>query len=107
MRALFLYLAAAVLEIGGCFAFWVWLREGKSWAWAAAGATALMSFAWILTQIPSDFAGRTFAAYGGVYICCSLAWLWRIEGQRPDLWDALGAGCCFVGAGLILFGPRS
>ena len=52
------------------------------------------------------FAGRTFAAYGGVYIAASLLWLWIIEGQRLDKWDILGAIICIAGAVLILFGHR-
>jgi small multidrug resistance family-3 protein len=37
----------------------------------------------------------------------SLAWLWLVEGSRPDRWDVIGAGVCLVGAAIILFGPRS
>jgi small multidrug resistance family-3 protein len=60
----------------------------------------------LLTRVESIFAGRTFAAYGGVYIAASLLWLWLIEGQRPDKWDILGAMICIVGASVILFGER-
>ena len=49
---------------------------------------------------------RAYAAYGGVYIAASLAWLWLIEGSRPDRWDLIGAAICLVGAGVILLGPR-
>lgn len=45
--------------------------------------------------------------YGGVYIGASLAWLWGIEGVRPDRWDTIGATVCFVGAVIILFGSRA
>lgn len=48
-----------------------------------------------------------YAAYGGVYIASSLAWLWVIETQRPDRWDLLGAALCLIGVGVILFGPRA
>jgi small multidrug resistance family-3 protein len=60
----------------------------------------------LLTRIETLFAGRTFAAYGGVYILTSLLWLWTIEGQRPDKWDILGAIICITGAIIILFGQR-
>ncbi len=33
-------------------------------------------------------AGRAYAPYGGIYICASLAWLWAVEGVRPDRWDS-------------------
>ncbi len=54
-----------------------------------------------------DAFHRIGAAYGGVYIAASLAWLWMVEGREPDRWDVIGAGICLVGAGVILLGPRS
>ena len=106
MTSLAFYVAAAVVEIGGCFAFWAWLRLGKSVYWILPGIMSLVIFAVLLTRVESIFAGRTFAAYGGIYIAASLFWLWLIEGQRPDKWDILGASICIVGAAVILFGQR-
>jgi len=100
------YAIAAVAEIIGCFAFWAWLRLGKSVYWILPGIVSLVVFAILLTRIEAIFAGRTFAAYGGVYIAASLLWLWIIEGQRPDKWDILGAIICIAGAVVILFGQR-
>ena len=68
---------------------------------------SLVLFAYLLTLVPSDAAGRAYAAYGGIYIVASLAWLWAIEGVRPDRWDMAGAALCLIGAAIILFGPRS
>ena len=79
-----LYVAAAVAEIGGCFAFWAWLRLDRSPLWLIPGMLSLVLFAWLLTRIDSDFAGRAYAAYGGVYIVASLAWMWAVEGARPE-----------------------
>ena len=67
----------------------------------------LIVFAVILTRIDAAFAGRAYAAYGGVYIASSLVWLWLIEGMRPDRWDVIGGLVCLVGAGIIIFGPRA
>jgi small multidrug resistance family-3 protein len=100
-----IYAAAAIAEIAGCFAFWAWLRLGKSVWWTLPGFISLVVFALLLTRIDSDAAGRAFAAYGGVYIAASLVWLWSVEGIRPDRWDFIGASICLAGAGLILFGP--
>ncbi|MBN9594881.1 MAG: YnfA family protein [Afipia sp.] len=102
-----IYVAAALAEIGGCFAFWAWLRLGKSIWWLAPGILSLVLFAYLLTLVPSDAAGRAYAAYGGIYIVASLAWLWAMEGVRPDRWDMAGAVLCLIGAAIILFGPRS
>jgi small multidrug resistance family-3 protein len=100
------FVIAAVAEIAGCFAFWACLRSGASAWWLAPGVASLALFAWALTRVDAEYAGRTFAAYGGVYIAASLFWLWRVEGVRPDRWDAVGAAVCLVGAAIILFGPR-
>ncbi|MES2602335.1 MAG: YnfA family protein [Pseudomonadota bacterium] len=102
-----IYTAAALAEIGGCFAFWAWLRLGKSIWWIVPGTASLLLFAYLLTLVPTDAAGRAYAAYGGVYIVASLAWLWAAEGVRPDRWDVSGATLCLIGAAVILFGPRS
>ena len=78
------FTAAALAEIAGCFAFWAWLRQGRSILWLAPGVLSLVLFAWLLTLAPSQHAGRAYAAYGGIYIVASLLWLWMAEGQRPD-----------------------
>ena len=106
MTSFAFYAIAAVAEIIGCFAFWAWLRLDKSLYWILPGIVSLIVFAVLLTRINSMFAGRTFAAYGGVYIVASLLWLWIIEGQRLDKWDILGAIICIAGAVVILFGQR-
>jgi small multidrug resistance family-3 protein len=106
MGSIAAYVAAALAEIAGCFAFWAWLRLGKSALWALPGALSLLAFAWLLTRVDSTAAGRAYAAYGGVYICASLGWLWAVEGVTPDRWDTVGATICLVGAAIILFGPR-
>ena len=98
---------AAVAEIAGCFAFWAWLRLGKSALWALPGVASLILFAWLLTRVDSDAAGRAYATYGGIYIAASLAWLWLVEHKAPDRWDLIGATICLVGAGVILLGPRT
>lgn len=101
------YIGAALTEIAGCFAFWAWLRLCHSVWWLVPGLMCLALFAFLLTLVDSNTAGRTYAAYGGVYICASMAWLWIAEGSPPDRWDMTGSAICLLGAGIILFGPRS
>lgn len=105
--AFLIYVAAALAEIAGCFAFWAWLRLDKSPLWLVPGIASLCLFASLLTLIDADHAGRAFAAYGGVYILSALLWMWAVEGARPDRWDVLGSAVALVGAGIILWGPRS
>ncbi|MCL6706373.1 YnfA family protein [Pseudomonas sp. R2.Fl] len=101
-----IYAGAALAEIAGCFSFWVWLRLGRSVWWIAPGMVSLALFAYLLTLVPADAAGRAYAAYGGIYIAMSLGWLWLAEGQRPDHWDIAGALICLVGASIILLPAR-
>ena len=106
MQTVAAYLAAALAEIAGCFAFWAWLRLGRSAGWVAPGMASLALFAFLLTRVDALAAGRAYAAYGGVYIAASLGWLWLVEGVRPDRWDLTGAALCLAGAATILGGPR-
>jgi len=101
-----LYALAALAEIAGCFAFWAWARADRSPLWLIPGIASLALFALLLSRIDAAFAGRAYAAYGGVYIAASLGWLWAVEGARPDRWDLLGAAVCLVGAAIILWAPR-
>jgi len=107
MNTIAIYAGAALAEIAGCFAFWAWLRLERSIWWLFPGMVSLALFALLLTRVDAAFAGRAYAAYGGVYIVSSLIWLWLAEGKIPDRWDMLGAAICLIGTGIILFGPRS
>lgn len=106
LASLAIYLGAALAEIAGCFAFWMWLRQGKSAWWLVPAMAALAGFAYLLTRIDVGFAGRTYAAYGGIYIAASLAWLWLVEGTRPTPWDLGGAALTVAGALVILTGAQ-
>lgn len=93
---------AALFEIAGCFAFWLWLRRGASLPVVVLGVASLIAFAVALTRVESAFAGRAYAAYGGIYIAASLAWLWAVEGQRPTPVDLFGATLAIAGALIIV-----
>lgn len=89
----------------GCYLPYVWLRQGGSpWLLLPAGFS-LALFAWLLTLHPTE-AGRTYAAYGGVYVATALIWLWLIEKQTPDRWDLMGVMITLLGMGIIAFAPR-
>jgi small multidrug resistance family-3 protein len=100
------FIAAALAEIGGCYFFWLWLKLGKSPLWIVPGIFLLGVFAILLTRVDTAFAGRAFAAYGGVYVVASLAWMLVVERAVPGRWDVAGAMLCVAGSALILAGPR-
>ena len=104
MQTLVFFLVAALGEISGCYAFWAWLRLGKSILWIFPGILALIIFAVALTKVDASNAGRVYAAYGGIYIFSSVVWLWLAEGVKPDQWDLLGVTISLMGTAVILFG---
>lgn len=106
ISAFAIYALAALAEIAGCFSFWAWLKLDKPIVWLLPGLACLALFAWLLTLVDSAAAGRAYAAYGGVYIAASLAWLWLVEGVRPDRWDLTGVILALAGTVIILAGPR-
>jgi small multidrug resistance family-3 protein len=107
LKAFVLFTATAAAEIFGCYAVYLWLRLQRPAWWLLPGALSLALFAWLLTLHPQVGAGRVYAAYGGVYVAASLAWLWAAEGIQPDRWDLVGSLICLIGTGVILYGPRS
>lgn len=101
-----LFILTAVAEILGCYLPYLWLSRGRS-AWLLfPAALSLGAFAWLLTLHPFA-AGRTYAAYGGVYVVVALLWLWWVDGISPDRWDVFGAAVTLAGMAIIAFGPRN
>ncbi len=105
-QTFFYYVLAAIAEIFGCLAFWKIFRLNQSLWWAAPGILSLFIFAYFLSKAESPFIGRSYAAYGGVYIVTSLIYAQFIEGERVNERDLLGAGLCLIGAILIFFGSK-
>lgn len=103
--AAFLFIATAICEIIGCYLPYLWLRQGRS-AWLLLpAAPSLTAFCWLLSLQPTA-AGRTYAAYGGVYISVAILWLWLIEGITPTQWDAVGITLSLSGMAVIMAAPR-
>ena len=101
-RSLAIFGVAAFFEIAGCFAFWFWARRGGGFLVILVGILSLIAFAFALTRVDSAFAGRAYAAYGGIYIAASLFWLWAVEGQLPIRTDLIGAAFAVLGALVII-----
>ena len=106
LKTLALFIATALAEIVVCYLPYLWLREGKSVWLLLPAALSLAVFAWLLTLHPTA-AGRVYAAYGGVYICVAIFWLWVVDGIRPTQWDLLGSALAILGMAIIMFAPRS
>ncbi|MBN8927390.1 MAG: YnfA family protein [Rhodospirillales bacterium] len=100
------FTAAAIAEIAGCYAFWAWLRFHQPAWWLLPGMASLALFAYLLTRVDVEAAGRAYAAYGGIYVATVVLWLWIAEGVRPDRWDLIGAAVVLAGTAIILLAPR-
>ena len=105
LQSILFFIIAGLLEIGGGYLMWLWLREKWAWWVGALGALIIVCYGIVPTFQPASF-GRVYAAYGGVFIILSILWGWWIDGQRPDQWDILGAIICGIGVGVIMFTPR-
>jgi small multidrug resistance family-3 protein len=99
-----LFAVTAVAELLGCYLPWLVVRNGRS-AWLLVpAACSLTLFAWLLTLHPTA-AGRTYAAYGGMYIAVALLWLRFVDGVALTRWDVAGAALALVGMGVIALQP--
>ncbi len=106
-RSIALFLAAALLEIGGAWLVWQGVREHRGWLWIGLGVVALGAYGFVATLQPDASFGRVLAAYGGVFVAGSLAWGMALDGYRPDRYDVAGALVCLVGVVLIMYAPRA
>ena len=106
LKTTLLFILTAVAEILGCYLTYGWAKQGKPVWWLGLSALSLAAFAGLLTLHPTA-AGRTYAAYGGVYIAVAIVWLWQVDQITPTRWDLLGSAIALVGMGLIMFGPRA
>jgi len=97
-------LAAPVRQANG-YRTYLWLKQDKS-AWLLIpAALSLVMFAWLLTLHPFA-AGRTYAAYGGVYVAVAIGWLWWVERLEPTRWDLIVAVVTIVGMAIIVLQPE-
>ncbi|WP_349644378.1 hypothetical protein [Campylobacter sp. RM16190] len=103
---IYLFLAASFFEIFGCFSFWLYFRLAKSPAWLGAGLISLILFAYILTKIDLEAAGRIYAIYGGIYILSSFLWMIFVEKEMMNKFDIIGLAFVIFGVGIIYFGNK-
>ena len=99
-----LFALTAIAEIVGCYLPWLVLKAGRTPWLLLPAAVSLALFAWLLTLHPAA-AGRTYAAYGGMYIAVALGWLRFVEGVTLTRWDVAGAGIALVGMAVIALQP--
>lgn len=102
---LFYFLLAGVLEIGGGYLVWLWLREDYTIFVGFLGGLVLFLYGIIPTLQPAHFH-RVYAAYGGIFIVMAMLWGWAFDGISPDRFDVLGAVIALIGVAVIFYWPR-
>ena len=99
-----LFAVTALAEIVGCYLPWLVLKQGRA-AWLLfPAALSLALFVWLLTLHPTA-AGRTYAAYGGMYVVVALVWLRVVDGVLLTRWDIGGAIIALTGMAVIALQP--
>lgn len=100
-----LFFLAAIMEIGGGYLIWQWIREKKGVIIGFIGGIVLFLYGIIPTLQPSHF-GRTYAAYGGIFVISSIVWGIIVDKQKPDRFEIIGSLVAVSGAIIIFYTPR-
>ena len=74
-----IFFLAAFFFFFFCFTFWLYFRLERTPWWIVLGVISLILFAYVLTKIDVENAGRIYAIYGEIYIIASLIWLVLVE----------------------------
>lgn len=106
VKTVLLFVGTALAEIVGCYLPWLILKQGRSIWLLIPAALSLALFAWLLTLDPTA-AGRTNAAYGGVYIAVAIVWLRLVDDIPLTTWDAVGALIAMAGMAVIAIQPMA
>ncbi|MGC8530260.1 MAG: YnfA family protein [Leptospirillia bacterium] len=103
MKIFMLMMLSGILEVGGGYGVWRWLREHAPLSIGLLGLAALMLYGVVAALEPLPF-GRAYAAYGGVFVLFSLLFAAFVDGFRPDFRDLLGALLVGAGVGIMVYG---
>lgn len=100
-----LFVFASLLEIGGGYLIWKWLRQKKKLGFGLIGGIVLFIYGVVPTLQPSNF-GRVYAAYGGIFVVMAIIWGLIIDKNRPDRFEIVGGAVVLLGALVIFYAPR-
>ena len=105
IKTLGLFFFAALLELGGGYLIWKWLRDHKGKIFGLVGALVLFSYGIIPTLQPASF-GRVYATYGGIFVIASIVWGYWIDKKKPDRFEIIGSVIVLVGVAIMFYFPR-
>ncbi|MEW6589005.1 MAG: YnfA family protein [Thermoproteota archaeon] len=96
---------AAVLEIGGGYLVWKWLRDHKGKTFGIIGGLVLFAYGIVPTLQPAEF-GRVYATYGGIFVVMSVIWGYWVDKKKPDKFEIIGSIIVFIGVVVMFYFPR-
>ncbi len=102
LKPVSLFILAALMEIGGGYLIWQWLRAGKPIYYGIMGAALMVGYGIMATYQTHDF-GKVYATYGGVFIAASLLWAMYFDCFKPNISEILGTFVALIGVGIIYF----
>ncbi|MBS1269022.1 MAG: hypothetical protein MAG458_01758 [Nitrosopumilus sp.] len=100
-----LFFFATILEIGGGYMVWKWLKNHKGKIFGITGGIILFSYGIIMTLQPENF-GRVYAAYGGFFVISSILWGYWIDKKKPDRFEIIGSIIVLIGVTVMFYFPR-
>jgi len=106
LKSFLIFILAGLLEIGGGYMIWLYLKEDKPIWYGILGGLALAAYGTVATLQAANF-GRVYATYGGIFIVLSLLWAWKVDNFKPDRYDIIGALIALVGVCVIYYAPRA
>lgn len=100
-----IFFFAALLEIGGGYLVWKWLREHKGKIFGLIGGLILFVYGIVPTLQPAEF-GRVYATYGGIFVISSILWGCWVDRKKPDRFEIIGSIVVLAGVAVIFYFPR-
>ena len=100
-----IFFLAAVLEIGGGYLVWKWLRDHKGKILGFVGAIVLFTYGIVMTLQPENF-GKVYATYGGIFVVASIIWGYWIDKKKPDRFEIIGSVVVLIGVAIMFYLPR-
>jgi small multidrug resistance family-3 protein len=100
-----IFFLAALLEIGGGYLVWKWLREHKGKIFGLIGGLILFTYGIVPTLQPAEF-GRVYATYGGIFVVMSIIWGYWIDKKKPDRFEIIGSIVVLTGVTVMFYFPR-
>ena len=100
-----IFFFAAILEIGGGYLVWRWLKDHKGKVLGFLGAIVLFCYGVVMTLQPADF-GKVYATYGGIFVISSIIWGFWIDKKKPDRFEIIGSAVVLIGVSVMFYFPR-